>query len=84
MHEDILSPESNIVGFMREFKIFQVAYYTSASETWRIFGRPYQNNPDEMPADNSLQAGYRKWLMDGNQTGFGYGAMLFDGERIRN
>ncbi len=83
-HEQILSPESNIIGFLKEFKLYDVAYdyENTGTQLWRIFNKPYQGKPEEMPACNSLQKGYKKWLMEGEPVGCGYGIMLFDGEKI--
>lgn len=31
-----------------------------------------------------MQRAYKKWLMEGNKAGSGFGILLFDGEKIIN
>lgn len=81
LHEKILPETSNIVSFMKEFKIVEVLDSPNSTME-RIFNRKYEGNPYDMPADSALQRGYRQWLIDGNVAGIGYGVMLFDGENI--
>ena len=83
LNEKILPETSNIVSFMKEFKLVEVLDSPNSTME-RIFNRKYEGNPQDMPADSALQKGYRQWLIDGNVTGVGYGVMLFDGESIIN
>ena len=83
LNEKILPERSNIVRFMHDFKILGLSYYDeSGSQLWRIFGKAYTGDPEDMPADTALRTGYQRWLRDGNYAGSSYGVFLFDGENI--
>lgn len=80
LNRKILKPTSNIVSFMDDFKIIRESSATHS--IWRVFGKEYNGNIDEMPEDTSLMRGYKKWMKEGNEVGSAYGIFLFDGEKI--
>ena len=49
---------------------------------WRVFGKDSDLPLEQLPEKTSLQKAYKKWLVDGNKAGHGYGIIVFDGEKI--
>lgn len=77
----ILSPKSNIVSFMDDFKIFYSYNYQNAYHVLRfIFGADTDKPYEELPRDSSLRRAYVDWLLAGNPVGFGRGAFVWDEE----
>ena len=81
-NEKFLPEGSNIVDFMHDFHIVRSEPSDTFSDAWRVFGKDSVLPVDRLPVKTSLQRAYVKWLGDGNKTGYGYGVLLFDGERI--
>lgn len=73
---------SNIVDFMHDFEIIGSTEQDTFSDAWRVFGKDYEKPIEKLPVATSLQRAFVKWMEDGNKTGYGYGVMLFDGEKI--
>jgi len=80
-NKEILSKDSHIVTFMKDYDIVSTSFYENGSnDLWRIFYKERQKDPKELPRDTSLQRGYADWLMKGNKVGMGCGVFFFDGE----
>ncbi len=79
---DFLKPESNIVKFMNEFEIVYVYESKYRQDMWRIFGLRETYDPKDLPRETSLQKGYAEHLEKTNVNGWGYGVLIFDGEKI--
>lgn len=79
---DFLKPESNIIKFMDHFDIVYVRELTNRQDMWRIFGMRESYDPKELPRDTSLQRGYAEHLEKTGVNGWGYGVLIFDGEKI--
>ncbi len=50
---------------------------------WRVFNCEYKDF-DKAPADTSLRRGILEIIKSGHTMGYGYGILLFDGEKIVN
>ena len=77
-----LKPTSNIVKFMNEFEIVYVKELTNRQDMWRVFGMRDSYDPKDLPRNNSLQRGYAEHLEKTGVNGWGYGILIFDGEKI--
>ncbi|MDD3361299.1 MAG: acyltransferase domain-containing protein [Hespellia sp.] len=75
-HEEILPEQSNVLQFMRDYQIYHWEADEKGHDLWRIFGKEDCSNAAELPENTSLQKAYKKWLLDGNYSGCGKGAML--------
>lgn len=79
---DFLKPESNIIKFMNHYDIVYVKELTNRQDMWRVFGMRESYDPKELPRDTSLQRGYAEHLEKTGVNGWGYGVLIFDGEKI--
>lgn len=76
--EKILPNHSNIRGFMADYEIVRYGENKENEhpDMWRLFDMDFTGNAADYPEDSSLRAAYKKFLMDGNRTGWGYGVFL--------
>ena len=81
-HRKFLPKRSNILRFMDDFTIEREATEQHFHNDWRLFGHWTEYPLAEWPEDTSLCRAYKKWLMDGNLAGTGYGVIVFDGKKI--
>ena len=79
-NHEILSPKSNIISFMNEFKLVKTEFYSdNRFDMWRIFGGiALTADFEDLPENSSLQRGYKKWLVNGNFPGEGKGYFVYD------
>jgi hypothetical protein len=81
-HREFLPENSNILRFMDDFDIIRSQEREKFSDGWRVFGR-YSDGPvDDLPEDTSIRRAFKQRLQQGKPTGYGYGVILFDGEKI--
>ena len=81
-HREFLPENSNILRFMDDFDIIRNQEREKFSDGWRVFGR-YSDGPvDDLPEDTSIRRAFKQRLQQGKPTGYGYGVILFDGEKI--
>ena len=77
--EKILPAHSNIRGFMADYDIIRSKvdeegdYHTM----WRLFDMDFTGDFNDYPEDSSLRRAYKKFLLDGNRTGSGYGVFFY-------
>lgn len=81
-HEEFLPKNLNILLFMRDFEIVRFSESDDFGNAWRVFGKHADLPPKELPRDTALRKAYAEWLEAGNNTGDGYGVIVFDGENI--
>ncbi len=77
-HREFLPEKSNILTLMDYFDIYFSHDDEKFLDWWRIFGKNYNNNIDEMPTDTSLQRAYVDWVKKGNFPGHGHGILLYE------
>jgi len=82
-HKEILPSDSNIRKFMDDFDIISSNDNNNYGDLWRIFGKFYNGNPEELPEDTQLQRIYKDFIKKGNTVGTGFGIILFDGNVIK-
>lgn len=79
---EFLSPESNIISFMDEFDIIKSGEDSKMNDMWRIFGLRDNYAPETLPRETSLQRAYAEHIAKTGKNGWGYGVLIFDGEKI--
>lgn len=77
--EKILPAHSNIRGFMADYDIIRskVDEEGDYHNMWRLFDMDFTGDFKDYPEDSSLRRAYKKFLLDGNRTGSGYGAFFY-------
>lgn len=70
-HKAFLKPDCGVIKFMNEYDIYHTG--EEDGDLWRIFNRTYENDPDVLPEDTSMQRAYKAWLKAGNHAGYGEG-----------
>lgn len=81
-HREFLPENSNILRFMDDFELVEWSEEDDFHNGWRVFGKDSDLPVEQLPEKTSLQKAYKKWLVDGNKAGHGYGIIVFDGEKI--
>ena len=79
---EFLPKDSNIVRFMDEFEAVKSGELEGHNNMWRIWGQRDNWDPATLPRNTRLQRAYADHLAKHNCTGWGYGVMIFDGEKI--
>ena len=81
-HEQMLPPTSNIVGFIHDFDMLSSSTSDTFGNAWRVFGPASKLPLEQWPEDTGLRRAYKKWLLEGNKAGAGYG-IFFQTEKGR-
>lgn len=82
-NREFMSPTSNIVAFMNDFKIVK-SFEVPVQKYWWVFDQPYEGDASVLPRDTSLRRNLADWLAGGGIPGGGDGYFVFDGEHIVN
>jgi len=77
-------PQGNILKFMDCFDIIDSVENAEFGDGWRVFGKHFGGPTEALPEDTSMRRAFKKWLLDGNCAGSGFGVIVFDGEKILN
>lgn len=77
--EKILPAHSNIRGFMADYDMIRSKTNGEGEygDMWRLFDMDYTGDFNDYPEDSSLRRAYKKFLLDGNRTGSGYGVFFY-------
>ena len=77
--EKILPAHSNIRGFMADYDIIRSKTNGEGEygDMWRLFDMDFTGDFNDYPEDSSLRRAYKKFLLDGNRTGSGYGVFFY-------
>lgn len=77
----ILPETSNVLAFMRDYEILEVAKDESNSNLWRIFDVfSVPANPEDLPHESSLRCAFVRWLKNGNSIDTAFGAFVWKEE----
>lgn len=79
--ERVFGESSNMKAFARMFDILDVKKTEDFEDGWRIFGPAYQGGAEGLPEDNSLRRSMARYIKEGGEFGYGYGVLLYDGEK---
>ena len=77
-HYEFLPETSNILKFMNDFHLTSSVEADQFGNSWRLYGRYSTGEVKDYPENTSLRRAYKKWLLDGNKTGSGWGCMLIE------
>lgn len=80
--KEMLGEKSNIRSFASDFTLIKEGRYEAYGDYWRVFGKDFCLPPDKLPRNNSLRRGVADMIARGESMGWGYGLILFDGEKI--
>lgn len=83
-HKVFLPETSNIRDFCGDFQILECGFDSVPTVPERVFGSRCNAAFDNLPRDTGLRRAYADWLAAGGDTGYGYGILIFDGEKIVN
>ena len=72
---DYLSSDSNIRYFYSLYNIIDTQYFSSYSETWRLFDCEYIIL-DKLPNDTSLRRGYIDLIKNNEKIGYSFGYFI--------
>ena len=77
--EKILPAHSNIRGFMADYDMIRSKTNDEGEygDMWRLFDMDFTGDLNDYPEDSSLRRAYKKFLLDGNRTGSGYGVFFY-------
>lgn len=79
--EKVFPENSNIARFVKEFEILAVHNYSTFGDCCRIFNREFDGTTEKLARENSLQRNFIKYIDEGGDFGYGYGILLYDGEK---
>ena len=79
--EKVFGEGSNLKAFARMFDVVDVTLKEDFDDGWRIFGPAFQGSAEGLPQDNSLRRSMVRYIKDGGEFGYGYGILLYDGEK---
>ena len=83
-NREIFPARLNMVDFMNDWDIIHSEEADEYGDCWRLFGKEYDGNADNLPQNTTQQKAMAAWLKDGKKTGEGFGVLIFDGEKIIN
>ena len=69
----VLSPQSNLLAFAKDYDVFDYGEYADYEETWRIFDKRFTPELETLPQKTSLQRVVLEWIKEGEKFGWGYG-----------
>lgn len=75
-HENMLSPKSNVLSFMHDFKIIDIYEPEKSNDLWRIFDDAYVLPYELLPRNNSMRKAYAERLCEGKRVGRGVGFFI--------
>ncbi len=73
----ILSPDSNMAAFYRDFQIVESGDHPDYRDAWRLFDCPYDGDPHKLPTDTSLRRAYVRRIREGKPLGWGRGVFIY-------
>lgn len=75
----ILPETSNVLAFMCDYEVLEVAKDESNSNLWRIFDVfSVPANPEDLPHESSLRRAFVRWLKNGNSIDTAFGAFVWE------
>lgn len=80
--DQVFPAKSNLKQFANLFDI--IDNYTSTDgfyDGWRVFHKMYEGTTEGLPDDTTLQRNFIAYINAGGHFGYGYGILLYDGEK---
>lgn len=78
----LFGEKSNTLEFIRDFQIYKTENAEVFKDCWRVFGTDYKGDVSPLPDNTGLQKRFRAYIKDGGAFGYGFGVILFDGEKV--
>lgn len=83
-HLNVLSPESNLFKFIKDFKLVESGAYTDYSSAWRIFDCQFSGDVSALPQTTSLQRAYAERITRGEPIEWGRGFFVYRDGKVCN
>lgn len=83
-YRDVFPSGSNIRSFYDDFDIINSGETDRFYDLPRVFNMSCDTDPSKLPCDTSLRRAFVDYLKKGGSAGWGYGIIIFDGEKIIN
>ena len=80
-HYEVYPENSNLRKFYELFDVISSNKTENNPDAWRVFNTESEDY-ENLPEDTTLQRRFKKYLIEGNKMGSGFGVILFDGEKI--
>ena len=81
-HEKMFSPDSNIVRFVKCFRVVRVGEQKGEHDFWRIYNRPYNAAAPDYSGETTMQKKYAELLSAGGNIKSGAGVFIYDGKKF--
>lgn len=72
----IFPKSMNINEFQKEFHVFDKHLDPKYHDCWRVFGKDYDGNPDNLPQETTMQKCIVNWLKSGHQVSLGFAVKI--------
>ncbi len=76
-HPDFLPPTSRLLAFQEDYDIIAFDEDKEGEFLWRLYGVPYDGNPEHLTERNSLERAYKKHILAGGKIGEGFGVFIY-------
>ncbi len=80
--ETICKEGSNMRAFYNMYEVVEAEDDVGFYDCWRVFGVIYDNNPDKLPQNTTLQKNIVNYLKEGNTIQTATGFLIFDGSKV--
>lgn len=77
-NETVLSPNSNLYAFYKDFEIVSWGNNPNHEDAWRLFDCVFDGDASKLPRDSSLRRAYADRIASGEPTGWGLGVLISD------
>ena len=79
--EQVFGEGSNLKAFAQMFDVMEEIPRETFEDGWRLFGAAHTEPVSRLPRDTTLQRNMVRYIENGGGLGFGYGVLLYDGEK---
>jgi len=77
----VFTEGSNTYDFIKMFDVIAENETETFGDCWRIFNKDYEGSTEKFPSDTGLQRRFIEYINFGGTFGWGYGVILYDGEK---
>lgn len=75
-NREIFPANLNMVDFLNDWDIIDSKESDVYYDCWRLFGKDFNGNVDELPQETRQQKAMAEWLRQGKKTGEGFGVRI--------
>ena len=80
--ENVFIKGGNVQEFRSFFDVIKSKDNQEFEDCWRVFKVGKIEDINQMPTDTRLQKNMKEHIISGGKTGYGFGILVFDGEKI--